>query len=367
VNRTLAILQRVITRTYYMENTSFFLLTIGLTCGFMSAVEHRALAALFVSSPFAMLIPVGVWVIYAFKVINFNTTLLGRNENEFLFHFMLYPAWQKRFMTWSIAAVQLMPAILYGVFLISQALQYQMFLAVVIVVASLLVLSVVIGVILLRQLHHPNREKKVAAWQRWLNRHLTRPYPSFALEWASRQNPVMMIGTKLFASAILFGVLKLYVFDTYDFRLLGLGTIIAAGFSAQIVGEIHRFDTVHFTLPLQLPRSAVQRIFSTFICFALIFIPETGIIITYFPGYLSPVLIAECIACLWTLSFFWYAACYQKHRNPEAHSKLVFASTMIWIVIALFSAPLWAIATVNLVAGIFLWKRHFYLFEPLIE
>jgi hypothetical protein len=363
VNRALAILHKVITRIYYIENTSFFLLTIGLSCGFMSAVEHRALAALFVSSPFTMLIPIGVWVIYAFKVVNFNATLLGRNENEFLFYFMLYPTWQKRFMTWSIASVQLMPAILYGVFLISQALQYQMYLAIVITVASLLALNIVIGVILLRQLHHPNREKKVAAWQRWLNRHIVRPYPTFALEWVSRQNPAMMIGTKLFASAILFGVLRLYVFEAYDFRLLALGTIIAAGFSAQIIGEVHRFDTVHFTLPLQLPLSAGQRIFSTFVSIALIFIPESGIIITYFPGNLSPVIIAESIVCLWTLSFFWYAACYQKQRNPETHSKLIFASVIGWIVAVLFSVPLWAIATVNLGLGVFVWRKYFYRFE----
>jgi hypothetical protein len=177
----------------------------------------------------------------------------------------------------------------------------------------------------------------------------------------------MMIGTKLFASAILFGVLRLYVFEAYDFRLLALGTIIAAGFSAQIIGEVHRFDTVHFTLPLQLPLSTGRRILSTFVSIALIFIPESGIIITYFPGNLSPVIIAESIVCLWTLSFFWYAACYQKQRNPEAHSKLIFASVMIWIVIALFSIPLWAIAVINLVAGIYLWRRSFYRFEPVAE
>jgi hypothetical protein len=367
VKHALAILQKVITRTYYVENTSFFLLTIGLSCGFMSGVEHRALAALFISSPFTMLIPVCVWAIYTLKVVNFNAALLARNENEFLFHFILYPSWQKRLMTWSIASVQLMPALLYGVFIISQAAQHRMYLAIAIAVVSLLALSLLIGVILFWQLHHPNREKKVAAWRRWLNRHIIRPYPTFALEWVSRQSPAMMIGTKLFASALLFGVLKLYVFDTYDFRLIALGTIIAAGISAQIVSEVHRFDTVHFTLPLQLPLSPLRRLLSTLACIALIFLPETGIIITYFPGYLSPVLIAESVACLWAISFLWYAACYQKHRNPETHARIVFASTMIWIVIALFSIPLLAIAAINLGAGVFLWKKYFYQFESVVE
>jgi hypothetical protein len=177
----------------------------------------------------------------------------------------------------------------------------------------------------------------------------------------------MMIGTKLFASALLFGVLRLYASDTYDFRLLGLGTIIAAGFSAQIVSEVHRFDTAHFTLPLQLPLSPLHRLLSTLICIALIFLPETGIIITYFPGYLSPLLIVQSIVCLWTISFLWYATCYQKHRNPETYTRIVFASAMIWIVVALFSIPLWAIAAVNVAAGYWIWKRFFYRFEALSE
>lgn len=367
MNHPLTLLQKVITRTYYVENTSFFLLTIGLSCGFMSAVEHRALAVLFISSPLTMFIPMAVWMIYAFKIVNFNATLLARNENEFLFHFMLFPTWQKRFMTWSIASMQLMPALLYGGFLISQAAQYQMYPAIAIAVVSLLVLSLLIGMILFRQLHHPNREKKVSAWQKWINRHVTRPYPTFALEWVSRQNPALMIGTKLFASAILFGILKLYGSDTYDFRLLALGTIIAAGFSAQIIGEVHRFDTTHFTLPLQLPLSAARRILSTLINIVLIFLPETGIIITYFPAYLSPILIAESVVCLWALSFLWYAFLFQKARSAEAQSKVVFASVMLWIVIALFSIPLWLTAAINLAAGIFLWKKYFYKFEPLSE
>jgi len=367
VNRTLAILQKVITRTYYVENTSFFLLTIGLSCGFMSAVEHRALAALFISAPFTMLIPIGVWAIYAIKVINFNTSLLARNENEFLFHFILYPTWQKHLMTWSIAAMQLMPAILYGVFLISQAAQYRAILAIILTVASQLTLSLLIAVILHRQLHHPNREKKVTPWRRWLNRHVIRPYSTFALEWVSRQNPAMMIGTKLFASALLFGVLRLYVFDTYDFRLLALGTIIAAGISAQIMGEVHRFDTFHFTLPLQLPIPMARRFFSTVICIALIFLPETGVIITYFPKYLSPVLIVQSVITLWALSFLWYAALFQKARSADAQSKIIFASVMGWIVVALFSIPMWLIAAINLAAGIYLWRKYFYQFEPIVE
>jgi hypothetical protein len=363
VNRTLAILQKVIVRTYYIENTSFFLLTVGLAFGFMSGVEHRALAALFISSPFTMLIPIGVWTMYTLKVINFNSSLLSRNENEFIFYFILYPTWPKRLMVWSMACMQLIPAWLYGFFLISQALQYSMYLSMVLTLVALLVLCLLIAIVLYHNLHHPNREKKISAWRRFLNRHVTRPYPTFALEWVSRHNPAMMIGTKLFASAILFGILQLYYTDTYDFRLLALGTIIATGISAQIIGEVHRFDTFHFTLPLQLPISFTRRFFTTLACLALIFLPESGIIITYFPTYLSPVLIVESIVCLWAVSFFWYAMLYQKARTADTHSKIVFASTMIWIVIALFSTPLWVIASVNIIGGYWLWTKHYYRFE----
>lgn len=363
MNRTFTILQKVIVRTYYKENTSFFLLIIGLCCGFMSAVEHRALAALFISSPLTMLIPIGVWIIYMVKVMNFNASLLTRNENEFLFLFILYPAWQKRILSWGVASIQLMPAILYGTFLVSQAFEYSLYLPVVITLAALLLISTLIGIALHRQLHNPNREKKISAWRRFINRHVTRPYATFALEWVSRHNPAMIIGAKVFATAILFGILKLYTTDTYDFRLLALGAIIAAGASAQVIGEVHRFDTFYFTLPIQLPLSFARRFLNTLACTALIFLPESGIIINYFPPYLAPTLIAESIICMWAISFFWYAMLYQKARTPDTHTKIVFGSAMFWIVAALFSIPLWAIAAINLLAGTYIWRKNFYRFE----
>lgn len=367
MKRTFTILQKVIVRTYYTENTSFFLLIIGLCCGFMSAVEHRALAELFISSPLTMLIPVSVWMIYTLKVVNFNASLLTRNENEFVFLFMLYPAWQKRILSWGVAGVQFMPAILYGSFLVSQALEHSLYLPVIITLSALLMLSILIGIILHRQLHNPNREKKISAWRRFINRNVTRPYTTFSLEWVSRHNPAMIIGAKVFASAILFGILKLYTTDTYDFRLLALGTVIAAGVSAQVIGEVHRFDTFHFTLPVQLPLSFARRFLNTLVCMALIFLPESGIIITYFPTYLEPTLIAESIVCMWALSYFWYAMLYQKSRTADTHTKIVFGSAMLWIVVALFSIPLWAIAIINFMMGVYLWKKYFFRYEAVSE
>lgn len=367
MNRSVTILQKVIVRTYYLENTSFFLLIVALAGGFMSAVEHRALAELFISSPYTMLIPIAVWMIYALKVINFNTALLGRSENEFLFHFILYTTWKKRLMAWSIASAQFAPAFLYGIFLISQALKHQVLLPVIIAIGALVAQSMLIAWLLYQNLHHPNREKKISRWRRFLNRHFTRPYPTFALEWISRQNPAMMIGTKVFASAILFGILKLYTTDIYDFRLLAMGTIIAAAISAQLIGEVHRFDTFYFILPRQLPLSIASRLFSMLTCIALLYLPETGMIITYFPKYLSPLLIAASVTCMWSVAWLWYAMQYQKPRTADDMSKIVFASTIAWIVLTLFSTPLWLIAATNIATGYFLWKKYYYRFESAIS
>src|SRR6187402_2750015 len=129
------------------------------------------------------------------------------------------------------------------------------------IIASLLALLFLGSFALSHAFHHPNQEKTVGVFTKYLNVSITKPFSIFFPEWIARREPLMLFGTKVFACLILLGVTQLYKTDVYDLRLLGLGIVIA--FSAQVVlvYEVHRFDNFHFPLNRNLPIPFARRLF----------------------------------------------------------------------------------------------------------
>src|SRR6187551_2707599 len=119
MNIIFSILQRVLVREFYRANAGLFFLVIGIGVGFMRSYEHIALAEFFSASPTLMLVPILVWTIYTLNVIKFNRDILQRKENEFILHVTLLPSSQKWIGVLTTLFYQLIPAILYGIFLMA--------------------------------------------------------------------------------------------------------------------------------------------------------------------------------------------------------------------------------------------------------
>ena len=135
-----SILQRILVREFYRANAGLFFLIIGLGAGFMRSDEHIALAEFFSASPMLMLIPVFIWTIYTFNVIKFNHDILKRKENEFIFHITLLPPSQKWIAIVVTLIYQLLPAILYGIFLMVFAIKNDLIDTLLMIIVSLLLL-----------------------------------------------------------------------------------------------------------------------------------------------------------------------------------------------------------------------------------
>lgn len=358
-----SILQRVLVREFYRANAGLFFLVIGIGAGFMRSYEHVALAEFFSASPILMLVPILVWTIYTFNVMKFNRDVLKRNENEFIFHITLLPPSQKWIALFVALFYQLLPAILYGIFLMAFAIKNDFKDTLLMIIASLLLLIFVGSFALSYSLHNPNQEKKTGALTKFLNVSFTKPYPLFFPEWIARREPLMFLGTKVFSSLILLGVTQLYKTDVYDLRLLGLGVVIA--FSAQVVlvWEIHRFDNFHFSLNRNLPTPFTQRLFYFLGTLLILIIPELGMIIKNFPAEFDIWSLISSITFALSIPIFFYGLLYIKDLDQEKFTPFVFFFSITWILLVLFKIPLWVIASMNLVVGLICLKKFYYSFE----
>jgi hypothetical protein len=357
------ILHKVLVREFYLANATFFLVVVGLAGGFMRSIDHIILAELLVSSPLLLLIPIGVWAAYTFKVTRFNRAILKRGENEFLYYISTLP---KRIQVTSLAralALQLAPIFLYASFLIATAVKLDLYSRVpLILLACVVLLSVAVAdwyVALLKG----HREQKLSALARWIHARFTKPYSLFFPEWIMRRSPWMAIGTKVAAGLLLFGVAQVYKSDTYDARLLGMGVVFAFAANVNLIWEMHRFDNHHFDINRNLPIPFVRRGMYFLVTLAILTLPEAGLLVSHFATAVSGVELIGALLFGWSITLFLYGWLFRNTFAADQLHSIVFFTCILLVVLILFKIPFLILAFINAVAGLYLWRKYFYTFE----
>lgn len=363
MKHTLAILTKIFVREFYRVHAGNFLVVLGFAAGFMRAPDHVALGESFIQSPFLLGIPIAVWVIYTFVILDFNARTAQRNENQFLIYFILFPRRHQWAYTFATGLTQLIPALLYGTFLAALSIRHQHYHILALILVSLATLLSIVSWQMRYYLLHPPTDKKLSPLKRWINKHITRPHFLFPLEWVSRKQPLSLIGAKAAGWFILWATLSLYPTDDYDIRLLGLGLTIAFAANLNVLIEWHRFENYYFSLSRQMPIPIVNRIFNMLLSLVIFCIPETGLLITKFPVTLnfSDGMMAYGYAL--TIPMLCYSFLFVKDRTPDKIVSYGFFFGIIWIIAVLSNVPLGIICLVNIAVSGYWWKKFYYRFE----
>jgi uncharacterized membrane protein YuzA (DUF378 family) len=357
------ILTKVFVVEFYQKNASFFLLIGGLCFGFMSGVEHKALAQYFVSSSLLLTIPISCWVLYTWKVILFNKNVLQLQQNEFVFHLSLIKISSRSLSIFVVLIKQLMPMLLYAVFLIFMALGGSMYSSVVYIVISIAALLMLSTVILIRELNNPNQEKRVSWLKTYFDNHFEKTFYQIFVEWISRKDLATLVGSKFFSCLILYAVLFLYKTDNYDARLLGLGLSIAFSANASLAFQFHQFENIHFFILRNLPLRLWKRLFYYTATFMLLCLPEFSLLIRNFPSTLHFFTLLSSILFSISLLLIYYTHLYRRHTDMEKHMRFVFFIVMGSVIAILFSVPMELLTGIYLITGIYLFRRYYYNFE----
>lgn len=358
-----AVLARVFVIPFYQANATFILFIAVMAGGFMSKVEHVALASFFVSTPLSLLVPITLWALYTIKVLRFNQALLLRAENTFMQHYCLLPIGSQWLGWLSAVAAQLLPVIAYGIFLGSMAIQQKAWMSLVVVVLALVVLILFTVALLYRARLYFQRQHTPGGLRRWLDKTFVRPYPLFFIEWIVRRQPLLLFGTKAFGCLLLFGITYLYTDETYDSRLLIMGITAVAAANLQLVWELLQFEHVHFSIVRQLPLPFGRRILYTSVTLCALLLPEVGLIITYLPANLAVTEAMAGVVYLLAGAILFYGILHWRDRAPEQLGGIAFAWVIGSVVLTLFHVPALVLAAVNLFLGLYGWMKYFYRFE----
>lgn len=357
-----SVLNKVFTREFYRINAGFFLIVIGICFGFLRDVEHLALAQYFISAPVLLGIPILVWMLYTLKILSFNHHAVHQSENSFVYSSALVPARLATSLV-LVSVQQLMPALLYGAFLLANAWYYGQLPAVAGILIALGSFICLVSGRLYWDIAHPDDEVKVSWLRSKINLTITKPYVWFYPAWILRRQPVLILGTKVFAMLIIIGVSRLYLFDTYDERLFEMGCALAFASNLVLVYYYHRFENFHFSMLRTLPLPLSRRMGHFIVTFMILLLPETVAMINYLPAVLSIMQLTTVILFGYSVVFLGYAWLFIKDINLERVIQRVFVMAFLWIVLILFKVPVPVMLLVQVLTALVTYHRHFYSFE----
>ncbi len=354
---------RVFVAEYYRVNAGFFLVVIGICFGFLRDVEHRALAEAFVSSTFLLLIPFTVWLIYSLKVITFNNILLTKHENNFLFQTSALPRFLLIRHISTIVFLQMIPALLYGLFLILTALKSQAILSLAFILLALIILPMLITWRTVNAILNPDTGSKVSALKNKIDGWITKPFIWFYPEWIFRQQPLLVIGTKVFSCLIIIGISHFYLFDTYDERFMAMGGVLAFSSNLVLVFYYQRFENFHFAFFRGLPFSLMKRGAYFLITLFILSLFEFIILLRYFPEQLHFIYFLLLILLALSIYAIGYAYLFTKDITLELFIQKVGIAAFSWIVLILFKVPLLVFIAVHFFIAYIVYRKNFYTFE----
>jgi len=363
MNIIAAILNKVITKEFYRANASFFLVVIGICGGFMSKIEHMALAEFFISSINALFIPFAFWLLYSGKIIEFNRRAILSSQNEFILNIRALGYAAQLLNLLIVAVVELLPVIVYGFFLMAIAWQYDYIDITVCIILMMTAIICLVTFFLYRNIANPdynNAEWKIT--QRW-NKVFYRSIQQISLEWIVRNEFFLLAGNKIFSLLLIIGTASLYHYDVYDLRLMAMGITVAMASHAVLLYRYHTFIEGHFSLMRNLPFPLTKRISYFLTVFFVICLPDFGILIRNFPEQLSSSQLAESLVLAAGIVIFIFSCLYFKNVTTDKLITYVFVFVLTVIVIILFNISVWLLGLTFILLGFTVYFGGYYWFE----
>ena len=359
----MTVLQRTFTKEFYSQNAMFFFLIIGLAFGFMSGREHQALATLIVSTPFLMLIPGVIWIFYSLKINDFNILVLQAKDTAFIRELSLLPVLIQAVSAFVVVLGQFIPALAYGLFLMTTAFRLHQTKSVLILGSFLCLLPALLVLQFYRKVNSTQREQTISRLKSWFDLVFQRSYAQFFPEHIVRRQPSLVFVIKVFGCLLILAVSQLYLFDDYDHRLLAMATLIA--FSTNLIFVFHYtvFENKTLSILRNLPITFSVRLFGFFAVMFIICSPEAILLTRTFPKYLPGEKLLEIIVFSFSLLGLGYSFLLRKSMDIELYSRYILISTLLLIVVILFKVSLIVLALLAGVLTIYWHRKHFYRFE----
>lgn len=347
------VLSNVIIKQFYVRNTGFFLLTIGLGFGFLKTPQHMDLASFLAMNPVYYLVPLGLWTLYAVKALGFITHVKKSPENVWLSHLDIINAGRRRLIVLGVTIGLLFPILGYSIFLMTIAVILSQWLSVAtVLVGSILLLMTTCWITESRLIEIRDIKSTPGAFfkVRWLPNH----EPFYFIKHLFSQRGLYLLGLKVFSIGILLGSIAIFKVESIDLRLIGLGVLLSTAINSPLALNQSEFFNSQLQIFRNLPARLSRRFATLVATNFFLLIPELAILFGNLIGQVELIQLLGFTLLYLGLMLFALSFFFLRQADMESFAKYVFfAAAALFFVILGYVPPIALGLLGIIVTGIF--------------
>ncbi|WP_212002768.1 hypothetical protein [Chitinophaga sp. HK235] len=369
---TTAILQKIFTAQFYIQNTGFFLVLFYLMFGVVDSSSllsyHRSLMMGFLEGHSFLLLVLFLWTLYLLKCTGFVMKTLQTRGYEFLYTTMGSMHKKQRLREWAFIHTAIyLPVLIYSGIAIVVGVRHHYYSTASIILIFNIAMCCWPLALYERKLHNPDTLFFTGHLQRWINRHIVKPPVLYFLYELFTQFPRRILSAKLISAALVWITFFLMQQgDYFDLRGLQLGVMVSVLLHLQLLTHHRVFDDTWLNFMENLPISTFRHYLRMVGIYVIIFLPEMIMIIVnaYTKTDVLSLLMVFCMAL--SLLMFFRTLLYFPKINNEIHVRYVLLTCFVVLFLILGHREWIAILLLLLMSAIIFFKKY-RKYEPYIE
>lgn len=359
------ILQKVFVNYFFRMNAGFFafffFVLFGVVKGGQLIDYHLSLIQAFVGSKILLGIVVFVWALYTLKCTNyiirrlleprqlFLTTLNQLNTNSIR-------AWMLFIQVQVYAPVWIYACIAFGVAIHDE----NYFSAAVIFISNIALIAIAVewytNTLRNRGTNHFVLQWVFPSWP------FTKHPFSFSLWHLWKERKQMLLLTKIFTIAFLYGFIQLYEPYQADQRPLVLCFLLIGAAHTSIITQVHAFESEWLLFMRNLPIRLIMRFLQLLLLYFMLLLPELVYVWKAYPVHFVVGDYPQLVMMATILPVFFHCVQYTKDLKQEEYGHIVFAVLAVLFFMILYSLTVWLLVLLLVMAYVF-FHFHYYEFE----
>lgn len=369
---TSAILSKIFTQRFYIQNTGFFLVLFYVLFGVVNGANllayHKGLMLGFLGNYTFLFIVLLLWTAYALKCSGFILKTFQLQGYDFLYPTMGSIQKSARIRIWFLLHTAIyMPVLVYAGIAFLFAIQQHYYTP----AALILVLNIANCIWPLalyeRKLAQPDIIFFTGHLQRWLNKYFTKPPVLFFLYELFSNFPRRIVSTKLFSAGVLWlTFLVMRQGEYFDLRGLQIGVMISVMVHMQLMVHHRAFDDTYLNFMENLPIPLYTHYGRLIGVYVIMFLPEMVMITVNAYTKTSAMGLVTVFGTALSLLILFRTMLFFPKMNPEVHVRYTMLTSFIVLFMILANYEWPAILLLQAASAIIFFKKY-RQYEPYIE
>ncbi|MCF0070555.1 hypothetical protein LZD49_08730 [Dyadobacter sp. CY261] len=341
---------------FFRQRAGTFLVLLGVLFGFLSANEHHAFAAFFLTGSYGMIALFAIWLVYTFLCAQFLINTWRLPEYTFIFHARTWSSFTRtrRFAVMALGFLQ--PILYYGIYLLMISIQDKLLTRLWPVIPFYIVLVMLLTAIAewrIRNpvLYVPVKTKSIINWP------FRRPvsWLFWSMEWLVRERGITLLVGKLGAMLVAAGTMLYYSTGEYDIRMPAVGMSLAYLLNLGLSYELYQWEGEVWLWGRSLPVPARVRWGRAVVAHIILILPETLVVLR--SGALGFAEVVQLFVLGITILIVSHLYYYKRSGLPENAMHVLLFGFIGLTLLILYKIPILLIASFGILFSMYVFPK----------